>query len=478
MKKLNILLLITTLLGSWLFYQHDMGLNLVLFSCVLISISLWLNPLLVSLKKTLLVVGCILISTSNLIWHHSTLSMTMTVISLMVLAGLALNPQSSYFIASINSGYSFLASVLIKSVEWLDNLFYAEQRGRNKPKLSKIKVLSFLFPISISILFISLYTSANPALEKVIETIDLGFINWHWIRFTLLTYIVLFGFFFQTQVQSLTIADTKAPNQLHRKRKRRFNVNFLALNYELKSGILLFLLLNLILLGFHLVDAYFLIFQEGNSGLGHSAYLHQGVNTLIVSVVLAIAIIVYYFRGNLNFYKKNSKLKFLVYAWIAQNAILITTTALKNYQYIADYGLTYKRIGVYFYLGLTLIGLVTTLIKTKYIKSNWYLLRSNSLALYLLLVFGTFFNGDQIITRYNLMYTKEVDIDYLLDLSDKNIPLLITYEGNNPGSLNFTQKRRLDEKAKAFLEKQVDQKWNAWNYVDYSNELKLIGDEK
>ncbi len=478
MKNLNIVLIIATLLGTWLFYQHGIGINLLIFTVVLLMASLWLNPLIIGNKKTSLAIIGTLLTAVNVVWHHSGLAVFMNIVSLMMLAGLILNPQSSYFVASINSMYSFLSSILIKGIEWLDDQFYGERNTLKKPKLSRIKIVSILFPVTVALGFMIMYASANPKLESIFAQMNLAFINWSLIKFTLFTYIVLFGFFYQTQVSQLTTADAKASNLLKRKKQKRFNLNFLALKYELKSGWLLFLLLNLILFGFHLVDAFHLMGISGNGEIDHSAYLHQSVNTLIFSILLAIGVILYYFRGNLNFYKKNQKLKFLVYAWIAQNLILIATTALKNYQYIADYGLTYKRIGVYFYLVLTLVGLMTTLIKTKYLKSTWYLLRANSFALYLVLLLATFFNGDNIITKYNLSQTTSIDINYLLGLSNKNIAQMKQFAQEHPHLITYEQNQVLLEKEKTFMLEQLERQWFSWNYTDHNNEIKLLGHEQ
>ena len=157
-------------------------------------------------------------------------------------------------------------------------------------------------------------------------------------------------------------------------------------------------LLNGLLLFFHISDIFYLITDRLPEGMSYTEYLHQSVNTLILSIVLAIAIVMYFFRGNLNFWQNNRRLKTLTYLWIAQNGVLVLTTAYKNFLYIEGWhGLTHKRIGVYVYLLLTMIGLITTYIKVEKVKSNWYLFRQNA---WLLLLRAGRLHRRQLVTRH------------------------------------------------------------------------------
>jgi len=150
----------------------------------------------------------------------------------------------------------------------------------------------------------------------------------------------------------------------------------------------------------------------------YAEYVHQGVYTLILTVLLAIGIFLYYFRGDQHFFAGSRLLLGLSFAWIIQNGVLLAITAGKNHGYVEAYGLTYKRIGVYVYLLATLIGLITTLYKLKHVKSSWFLIRKNAWALYTVLVLSASMNWDQLIVRYNLHQARVLDVSYLLTLSD------------------------------------------------------------
>ena len=60
---------------------------------------------------------------------------------------------------------------------------------------------------------------------------------------------------------------------------------------------------------------------------------------------------------------KHSIGHFFAKIWIILNAVLIVSTIIKNSEYVSSFGLTYKRLGVYAFLILAIIGLVYTFLK-------------------------------------------------------------------------------------------------------------------
>ena len=170
---------------------------------------------------------------------------------------------------------------------------------------------------------------------------------------------------------------------------------------------------------------------------------------------MAIGILLYLFRGNLNFYSKSKPVKYLAYLWLALNLLLVCLTLTKNSIYITGTGLTYKRIGVYTYLLLTGIGLVISYVKISQVKTNWYLFRKNGWAVYLVLVLLSTLNWDRLITTYNLTYAQSPDLGYLFTLSNANLPLL--YAQTKAPTQPFTpnQLDRIISWRKAYLQEQA-----------------------
>ena len=158
----------------------------------------------------------------------------------------------------------------------------------------------------------------------------------------------------------------------------------------------------------------------------YSSMLHKGTWILIFSIILSAIIVLYIFRKNLNFYPKNKSLKIATYVWICQNVLLTCSVLMRVYHYVIHHGLAYKRIGVVIFGSATLFGLATLIFKVKAKKTNTYLLKTNAIAVFLILLISSLFNWDVIITKHNLAHAESKQIDYLfeLSLSDKTLPIL------------------------------------------------------
>jgi hypothetical protein len=390
------------------------------------------------------------------------------IISLIVLAGLSLNPGSSFLIAFANSVYSFIGSIVLKIAQ----MFGEGKTKSPQPRMSSSGTLKVVVPPLITALFVFIYRLANPAFKSVTDNFFTGWISGEWFKFTFIGFLLLFGFFHQISIESLTEKDLLSHDQLRRKRlgiKRFFKLPALRTEYQL--GWLSFALLNALLLFVNGLDIYYLLISKTlPEGVDYAQYVHQGVYALIFSILLANTVILYYFRGNLNFYTKNSSLKWLAYAWILQNILLVCTTAGKTSLYIAEYSLTHKRIGVYVYLLLTVIGLVITFIKIYGVKNNWFLFRKTAWAFYTVLILATAVNWSRLITQYNLSYLnnfKEVDIAYLVYLPQSNTAQLVNLLEVAPQRLTYTQRAAIEQKKALFLERYNRQEWQSWNYDDY-----------
>jgi len=191
------------------------------------------------------------------------------------------------------------------------------------------------------------------------------------------------------------------------------------------------------------------------------------------SIVCAIALILYFFRGNLNFFQGNKRIKVLTYLWIVLNVILVAFTAYKNYTYVETLGLTYKRIGVFVYLLLTLTGLVTAYIKVAQVKNFIYLVRTNIATVFAFLIVSAAVPWDKAITWYNLNTLDNPDINYLYRLGDANSEQLYQYAKANSDEMKIKTKEDINEKYSDFLEAQFNKTWQEYTlYQIVKNETK------
>ncbi len=453
MKFRNFTFIIAVIIYNYFFWKEDLGLNLFIFTLMLIASLFIMNKEAVRSLNVKISLGGTLVTAISLLIFNSLESKIAHFVSFFLLVAFI---QESKF-----------RSVIFAFIQSCTNFINVPYQIylRKKNHLKKFPRIYFIFrimrlsliPLCIAIVFYTLYCLANPIFETyAVEYIDklLRMINRFFVEFSITRILFLFlgilllsVVFFRNEFSIFLQKDMSFSEKLSRIRKSRkkrqlpfssitgspvypaSNPPFksLALRNQNKRGIILLLMLNFLLLLENLIDIKWLWFgftlPEGFS-LQH--YVRVGTGFLIASLILSMILLLYYFRKNQNFYQKNRALKLLSYIWIFQNIILCFSVFLRNHHYIDFHGLAYKRIGVYVFLSLCVFGLLTMLIKIKEIKSTYYLLRMNTWALYIAIVLLSCFNWDVNIASYNLAHWNkgEIDVDFYLKLSDKALPVI------------------------------------------------------
>ena len=265
-------------------------------------------------------------------------------------------------------------------------------------------------------------------------------------------------------------------------RPRHFRA--LDLRKEYLIALSMLTLVNVLLLVVNVIDINWIWFGfEPTAGFNLTQFVHEGTYVLILSILVAMGIVLWFFRRNLNFYQRGlPALRWLATVWVLQNAVLAVSVGLRNYYYILYTGLAYKRIGVYGFLLLTLFGLLTVLLKIWQRRSAYSLVRLNALAAYVLLVGLACGNWEIWITRYNLRPELQVlDYGFLLDMPDRVLPVLAAhhavlpnrhlvhemYDGTwttlDPADAESRLRRRLQE----FRAVQAARRWPSYTYADW-----------
>lgn len=161
----------------------------------------------------------------------------------------------------------------------------------------------------------------------------------------------------------------------------------------------------------------------------------------------------FYFKSTFNFDEKAGLLKKLAYLWIFLNVLLIVSAFIKNTEYVSSLGLTYKRIGVYVFLCLSLLGLFVTFWKIYFRKTNAFLLSTLLRSFFLTFVILSWINFSWIITKYNITFDKATDAAYLRDM-DYNTQILWDTYSNDPQWQDYFQKQKTrieKERSNGFL---------------------------
>ncbi|NRB51197.1 MAG: DUF4173 domain-containing protein [Saprospiraceae bacterium] len=420
---------------SYIFYQEDMGLNTLFFVIPLLVLAFATTYRTGPYQKevAVLAVGSFL-SALAVVGNDSDLAKSMYWISILVFIGFIKHSSLQFLPLVIAAGISNLISVPLGIIrEFTSNRTYI-----NSLNYTLRKAINWLIPLGLFTLFLLIYYLANDKFGAMVDAIisycftptsqgvaieqvalfSIGF---------LLFGAILFGNPFKAILSNW---QDRLDINLIRNRESRFATYFnpLVLKGRFKLSIITLTLLNALICIVNLTDLIYVWFSRRTlTAWELSTYVHEGTNLLIFAILLAAVLLLVIFRKNLNFFPNNEGLKKLAYIWLGQNIFMVLSVAIRNYQYSHNFGLTYKRIGVFLFLLIVLIGLVTLFIKIRDKKSHYFLWHRNSWAVYLVLLVAGFVNWNLLITRVNLNpnFTKHLDIQYLInDLPNENAFLL------------------------------------------------------
>lgn len=473
-SKKDICILVAVIAYSFLFYQQRAGLNFLLFAILIVGLLYSQTRADQRKQPSWYVTAAASILTGiSIVVTGSELAIALNIASVLLLAAFSLSPRSSIFVAAANALYSCASAFISFSIKTYNS---KEQKagGLILAGVQRQHIFMIGIPVAVTTVFLVIYASASSAFSYVLSQFEISFISIEWLVFTMIGFVLLFGIFYQKLIPIITETDLAAGNTLTRirvTRKRGFKLP--ELRYEYKTSVLLLVLLNLLLLFFILSDAYYLTIGTLPESVAYSDFLHQGVYGLIFSILLAMAVLLYVFRGNLNFISNSKTLKLLAYTWLALNVVLVLLTVSKNSMYVLHFGLTYKRIGVYTYLLLTAVGLGLSFIKIAQVKNNWFLFRKNAWSVYVVLLLLSSYNWDKAITYFNIHVARTTDYQYLSRLSDVNLPELLQASDNEKGLFSEVKQQHLQFRKLYFLERVSKQNWQSWSYSDWRLKQRL-----
>lgn len=457
--NIHIKSILSALAFSLLFYSKNFGLNLFLISILVVV-------LVSTLKETRTMswgYALTYILTSIFILINPTgFTIFVHFMALMVFIGKSISSKTSLYLSWLLGFTNLLVASIANFIQRQNSVEEKDVKKETSPKLLN-RLKGGFFASILLILFATLYKNANPVFENLVDQISFDFISFPWVFFTFLGYVIFLNILRPLDAQELIAVDVSQKNELETPTEIEIIGQKKQLESEHTLGSFIFIALNFLLVFFLVTDGIYL-FQKGDiSNAEYSASVHQGVYALMFSIVLAIILILYFFRGNLNFYKENTQIKTLTYVWISLNIILIVFTSYKNFTYVEALGLTYKRIGVFVYLLLTLTGLITAYIKVAEIKSFVYLVRTNIATVFTFLVLSAAVPWDKTITYFNLSTLENPDIHYLIDLGDTNSIQLYNYAKEK--EVNYDLNISILEKHEEYITLQSEKIWQEYTFA-------------
>lgn len=470
-----------------LFHRQDLGLNVLLFELALLGLILWQRKPAITLELGL-GLGGTLLSAVFVVINGSDLARTVNVLFAVTVAGALMVPG----IRALHQAFALGVAKLIPAQRMFLSKLKSRHAARWMPRLGKSTWATLLAMFAVVGLFMVIYQTSNPHFDALVNgfweqmailfaDIDLGF------AFTFILGLASTNLLLQRSEHPRIMAwMQRSNNALLRVRDGKPVESILGLRYELRTGVLLLGLLNALLSVVNLLDIRHVWFNFTFDGQYLKQFVHEGTYLLIISIIFGAAIVLWFFRANQNFHKRNRTLKVLANIWLAQNMVLAISVGIRNYWYIHHYALAYKRIGVVFFLLAVLVALVLVGLKVKNARSRYFLLRWNAFSLACVLLVMSAINWDVLIARYNFSKQDQsfIHLDYMSTLSDKALPwlaqerhALAMIDMHNQAVLSdsFSRSLYMEPRSYAdviatrtedFLREYPERSWRSWNYAD------------
>ncbi|MGB3592353.1 MAG: DUF4153 domain-containing protein [Nonlabens sp.] len=442
-----------------LFYDTGLGLNTLLYSLWLVISLYFLYKSRIFEWPTVLAAVAMILTSIAITYHGSTLSITMYFATSITFIGLVASSNSSIYIAFMNGFYTVIFGMFHKFISLDTEGEFPKDSNSNLHSSDYLDVAKMiLIPTALFVLFVIIYSFVNPVFLSWIEQIDLSIIDAGWIFTLVLGCLLMYHISDPQVIKSITEADYKAPE--HLKAYQIKPDEYPHLKKDLTIGSCSIGVLNLLLVVVLISELLFIgSMDDSQKASEMSSAVHQGVYASITSIVVAIAIISYYFHGKLNFIRDNRLLKKISYLWIILNVLLIISVGFKNLQYIHLYGLSIKRLGVAVYLLVCLSGLITVWSKIANRRTITYLIRRNSIAAFTSIVLFSLINWAAVVTNYNLQHDF-IHEDQLIRLYPLNA-LELQRHGFEVDVVQESQYY----KAKSSYRNFIDRKWQDYNYT-------------
>jgi hypothetical protein len=411
-------------LADFLFYDQRIGISLSLFATALLAGSVLAHLGGIDRRRILTAAIVLLIALLPAVEELDASSLFFVVVGLGASVAILTNPDFSRLADAFRA---FLDLYVIGPFRLVGDVI----------RMTKVRALAtgftlWVVPIVFGLIFLYLFASANPLIERWIRELDLAdilsHINLSRTLFWAFALSMVWPFIlvrWRRRKQRLT-APPPLPVADHAEPASAFPDIFGA-DAILRSLILFNLL-------FALQTLLDVIYLWGNatlpSGISYADYAHRGAYPLIVTALLAAGFVIAAMRPG-GPAGKSAIIRPLVYLWVGQNVMLVTSLMLRLTRYMEIYLLTGWRIAALVWMLVVAIGLVLIVARIILEQSNGWLVRMNLISLAATLYVCSLVNFNAIIADYNVNHSKEasgkgvnLDTGYLYGLGPQALPAL------------------------------------------------------
>ena len=482
------------LIFNAIFWEEELAINWFLFVLLVLGVNFKRIRNLLKTPQGIAFVSATLFSASMVVWQHTVLSIFASLVAFICCVGALQYPElRTTYGAGISAGLNFFK---LPDFNWK----WGRTAGYNKRVIRFVRL--GVLPLLILFIFFLLFRGANVVFREATDHIFGEIATFFDYLFMGLKPERIFFFFFALAFAGWVwfdgkyaiIRNAERPLIDHLKRERSNvprnlqairtgkkpvyrKLPTIGLKNENRSALWMIVSVCSLLAVITFLDVIYVWFGVGySSAVNYSAKVHEGVYFLIASILLSIAIVLYVFRRNQNFYARGQRLIQWTTIWIALNGLLVVSVFIRNFYYISHQGLTYKRIGVIVFLIIVAMGLYSLLLKIRQKKSFFFMAKFNSWTLFAVLICSSCINWDVHICRYNVQNVSQEELDalYLLDLSDEALLELAIQDAKNlehyshPRDLDLNVDQLLKQRVLAIRERYAKTPWTfwSWNFKD------------
>jgi hypothetical protein len=411
-------------LADWLFYGERIGVSFVLFAIALMGCSLLANRA-ASDGGRMLIAGLVLIAgIVPAIEELNLLSFAFAALALGVGVLVTTNPD----IDGLGDRARALLGLYLSGPF---RLIRDAAGSLNVPAIATGFVVWFV-PIVLGGVFVALFASANPLIEKWFAQLNPGNaasqVSLARLLFWLVALSIVWPFIHVRWRRTVTADIPAEPVPDEGEAAIDSNpIDLFGPGTVLRSLILF----NLLFAVQTILDA---IYLWGNVALPaditYAAYAHRGAYPLIVTALLAAGFVLIAMKPG-GPAERSPVIRPLVYLWVAQNVMLVVSSILRLDLYVEIYLLTYWRIAAFVWMLLVAIGLVLIVARIAMQRSDEWLIRANLITLTGALYVCALVNFAAIIADYNVAHSREasgkgvmIDMHYLSLLGPQALPAL------------------------------------------------------
>ncbi|MGE0667950.1 MAG: DUF4173 domain-containing protein [Sphingomonadales bacterium] len=323
-------------------------------------------------------------------------------------------------------------------------LIRARARRRRIVLLPLLRQL--VVPVSLGIVFLALFTAANPLLDRLLSSLDLGVLAIDLGPGRVFLWLLAFGsvyglirFRWRTRrahaVSHAALGGFGAP-AAHATHAAIGGSNPPGVRtpaaWLTPASVAASLAIFNVLFAFQNLSDILFLWSGADlpDGFTFADYAHRGAYPLIATALLAAGFVLVALRPG-SATADDPRIRRLVLAWVAQNAFLVLSAMLRTMDYIEVYSLTLLRLSAMIWMALVALGLVLVLARVAWAKSNAWLVDANVVALLVVLGGCAVADLSRIVADYNVRHCAEaggsgVELDfwYLDRLGPSAMPAL------------------------------------------------------